>query len=145
MLTKITSHIRDFEKWLYKYFASMVMTNGLGEIGFPIYFNEIHRLHLQSGKIIRMPELRQLALTLFAGLFGLFERTGSQFDIESENIWNMVDTGIALGVCTKFQVVAHATKKKAYLKSPQNRKRILIIKSFAGAGVKLLYLVIFKG
>ncbi|KAI1000249.1 hypothetical protein K3495_g7947 [Podosphaera aphanis] len=42
----------------------------------------------------------------------LFERTRTQLRVHQEDIWNMDETGLALGVCTNTQVVAKSTKKK---------------------------------
>jgi len=41
-------------------------------------------------------------------------------NIQIEDIWNMDETGIALGVCTNTQVLASSKKKKAYVKTPEN-------------------------
>jgi hypothetical protein len=42
-------------------------------------------------------------------------------------------------------VLASATKKKAYIKSPEDRKWVSIIETISATGVKLQCLVIFKG
>jgi len=57
----------------------------------------------------------------------------------------MDETGCALGVCTNFQVLASATKKKAYIKSPEDHEWVSIIETISATGVKLQCLVIFKG
>ena len=57
----------------------------------------------------------------------------------------MDETGVALGVCTNSQVVASSSKKKAYIKSPENREWVSIIETISAVGVKLQCLVIFKG
>ena len=75
----------------------------------------------------------------------LFERTRIELGIQYEDIWNMDETGCALGVCTNSQVVASSSKKKAYLKSPEDREWVSIIETISAVGVKLQCLVIFKG
>ncbi|KAI0993681.1 hypothetical protein K3495_g14503, partial [Podosphaera aphanis] len=57
----------------------------------------------------------------------------------------MDETGLALGVCTNTQVVAKSTKKKTYVKSPENREWVSIIEAVSATGKKLKCLVIFKG
>lgn len=57
----------------------------------------------------------------------------------------MDETGVALGVCTNSQVVASSSEKKAYIKSPEDREWVSIIKTVSATGVKLQCLVIFKG
>jgi hypothetical protein len=60
-------------------------------------------------------------------------------------MWNMDETGVALGVCTNSQVLASSSKKKAYIKSPEDREWVSIIEVISATGVKLQCLVIFKG
>jgi hypothetical protein len=57
----------------------------------------------------------------------------------------MDETGVALGVCTNSQVLASSSKKKAYIKSPEDREWVSIIETISSTGVKLQCLVIFKG
>jgi hypothetical protein len=57
----------------------------------------------------------------------------------------MDETGVALGVCTNFQVVASSSRKKAYSKSPEDREWVSIVESISATGVRLQCLVIFKG
>ena len=62
-----------------------------------------------------------------------------------QNIWNMDETGIALGVCTNSRVLASSQKKKAYIKSPENREWVSILETVSATGQKLRPGVIFKG
>ena len=62
-----------------------------------------------------------------------------------DNTYNMDETGIALGVCTNTRVLARASKKKAYIKSPENREWVSIIECISATGRKLRCAVIFKG
>ena len=57
----------------------------------------------------------------------------------------MDETRVALGVCTNSQVVASSSKKKAYIKSPEDCEWVSIIETISAVGVKLQCLVIFKG
>jgi hypothetical protein len=57
----------------------------------------------------------------------------------------MDETGVALGVCTNSRVVASSSKKKAYIKSPEDREWVSIIETISATGIKLQCLVIFKG
>lgn len=52
----------------------------------------------------------------------LFEQTRQRLGIQLEDIYNMDETGITLGVCTNTRVLASSTKKKAYIKSLENRE-----------------------
>ena len=57
----------------------------------------------------------------------------------------MDETGVALGVCTNARVLASSSKKKAYVKSPEDREWVSIIETVSATGAKLQCLVIFKG
>ncbi|KAI1003475.1 hypothetical protein K3495_g4730 [Podosphaera aphanis] len=57
----------------------------------------------------------------------------------------MDETGLALGVCTNTQVVAKSTKKRTYVKSPENREWVSIIEAVFATGKNLECPVIFKG
>ncbi|KAF2181457.1 hypothetical protein K469DRAFT_589234, partial [Zopfia rhizophila CBS 207.26] len=43
------------------------------------------------------------------------------------------------------QVLASSKKKKAYIKTPENREWVLIVEAVSSTGQKLRCLVIFKG
>jgi hypothetical protein len=75
----------------------------------------------------------------------LFERTRKRLNIQLSDIWNIDETGVALGVCTNTRVIAQARKKKAYIKTPGNREWVSIIEAVSATGQKLRCMVIFKG
>ena len=75
----------------------------------------------------------------------LYERTRQRLNIRTENIYNMDETGVALGVCTNTRVLSSSQKKKAYNQSLENREWVLIIKCVLATGRKLRCAVIFKG
>ena len=57
----------------------------------------------------------------------------------------MDETGVALGVCTNTRVLSSSKKKKAYIRSPENREWVSIIECVLVTGRKLRCAVIFKG
>ena len=57
----------------------------------------------------------------------------------------MDETGVALGVCTNPQVLLSSSKKKVYVKSPEDCEWASIIETVSSPGKKLQHLVIFKG
>ncbi|KAI0997572.1 hypothetical protein K3495_g10616 [Podosphaera aphanis] len=74
-----------------------------------------------------------------------FNHTCRDLNIKHSDIYNMDETGIALGVCNDSKVLASSCKKKAYVKSPETRERVSIIETVSADGRKLRCLVIFKG
>jgi hypothetical protein len=74
-----------------------------------------------------------------------FERTRLRFNIPMDAVYNMDETGIALGVCTNSRVLASLLKKKAYVKSPEDREWVSIIECVLATGKRLRCVIIFKG
>jgi hypothetical protein len=64
-------------------------------------------------------------------------RVRTSIGIRVEDIRNMDETGIALGVGVNSRVLASSHKKKAYIKSPENREWVSIIESVSATGQKL--------
>jgi hypothetical protein len=75
----------------------------------------------------------------------LVEQTRVRLGIRAEDTWNIDETGIGLGVCNNSQVIASSSKRKAYVKSPENREWVSIVEVVSASGQKLRPLVIFKG
>ena len=74
-----------------------------------------------------------------------FEATGKRINVLTEDIYNMDETGLALGVMTNCQVLASSSKKRAYVKSPETREWVSVIECVSAAGRKLRCVAIFKG
>jgi hypothetical protein len=49
----------------------------------------------------------------------------------------MDETGVALGVCTNTRVLVSSLKKKAYIKSLEDREWVTIIECVSAAGQRL--------
>jgi hypothetical protein len=62
-----------------------------------------------------------------------------------EAVYNIDETGVALGVCSNSTVIADLTKKKANVKSPKDREWVSIIKCVSATGKRLRCAIIFKG
>jgi hypothetical protein len=74
-----------------------------------------------------------------------YKQIKQRLNIRTENTYNMDETGLALGVCTNTRVLSSSQKKKAYIRSPENREWVSIIECVLAAGRKLRCAVIFKG
>jgi hypothetical protein len=77
-----------------------------------------------------------------------FQRVQSQirmFNILTEDIWNMNETGLAMGLCANGYVVSGKGKRRVYVKAPQNREWVSIIEAISATGRSIQPLVIFKG
>jgi hypothetical protein len=74
-----------------------------------------------------------------------FQEVVRQYNIQPCNTWNMDEHGIALGVCTNSIVIGDASKRRSYVKSPEDREWVSIIETVSGTGGFIRPLVIFKG
>jgi hypothetical protein len=97
------------------------------------------------GRSIEVARADAASPAIVRAFLELFERTRIELNIKLDDIWNMDETGIALGVCTNTRVIARASKRKAYIKAPGNREWVSIIESVSATGRKLRCMVIFKG
>lgn len=77
--------------------------------------------------------------------YTLFKATETRYHILVDNIWNMDEHGIALGVCTNTRVLSSSKKKRSYQKSPQNREWVSIIETINRNGKVIKPLLISKG
>ncbi|KAJ8111260.1 hypothetical protein OPT61_g6103 [Boeremia exigua] len=117
----------------------------LGQLWVPHFIARNPRVASIVGRKIESARTTAANYETVRAFLELFERTRVELGIQYEDIWNMDETGVALGVCTNSQVVASSSKKNAYIKSPESREWVSIIESVSATGSKLQCLVIFKG
>ena len=84
------------------------------------------------------PELMRL-------FFDRFDTVRAPYGIQQEDIWNVDEHGIALGVCANTRVIGKAGKKRTYMQSPENREWVSIIETISATGKHIRPVVIFKG
>ena len=109
----------------------------LGQLWIPHFIARNPRVASIVGRTIESARTTAASYETIRAFLELFERTRIELGIQYEDIWNMDETGVALGVCTNSQVVASSLKKKAYIKSPENREWVSIIETISAVGVKL--------
>ena len=119
--------------------------NPLGEEWVSQFLSRQPRVASIVGRSIETLRAQAASPAVIRAFLELFERTRIELGIHYEDIWNMDETGVALGVCTNTQVLASSTKKKAYVQSPENREWVSIVETVSATGRKLQALVIFKG
>jgi hypothetical protein len=117
----------------------------LGQLWIPHFIARNPRVASIVGRTIESARTTAANYDTIKAFLELFERTRIELGIQYEDIWNMDETGCALGVCTNAQVLASSSKKKAYIKSPEDREWVSTIETISATGVKLQCLVIFKG
>ena len=120
-------------------------TEPLGQLWVPHFIARNPRVASVVGRTIESARTTGANYETVRAFLELFERTRIELGIRYEDMWNMDETGVALGVCTNHQVLASSSKRKAYTKSPEDREWVSIIECCSATGIKLQCLVIFKG
>jgi hypothetical protein len=120
-------------------------TQPLGQLWVPHFITRNPRVASIVGRTIESARTTAANFETIRAFLELFERTRRELGIQYEDIWNMDETGIALGVCTNHQVLASSSKKKAYIKSLEDREWVSLIECVSATGLKLQCLAIFKG
>jgi hypothetical protein len=77
--------------------------------------------------------------------FELFRSIQDRYKVKPANIWNMDETGIALGVYNNQRVIGSSTTNYSYVQAPENREWVSIIETISANGACTRPLVIFKG
>jgi len=119
--------------------------NPLGKRWVSGFIKRNPRIKLIIGWAIEADRVKNTSLEAIRAFLEFVEATQVQLGICTEDTYNMDETGNALGVCTNHRVLASAKKKKAYVKSPENREWVLIIECISATGRSLSPVVIFKG
>ena len=114
--------------------------------------NWVHRFKLRNpkvatllGKTLDSARVNGTSSEALREWFALFEKTVAKYHIQPCDIYNMDETGIALGACCNQWVLGQSNKKQTYLKSPENREWVTIVETIGAQGQLLQPLVIFKG
>lgn len=79
------------------------------------------------------------------GFYTLFEGVKRDFHVRQENIWNMDEHGLGLGICTNQRVICASNKSTTYRKTPEDREWVSIVETISMDCRKIRPLVIFKG
>ena len=77
--------------------------------------------------------------------FDRFERVRSSNAIESENIWNMDESGLYLGTTKHHRVIGSIGSSSTYVKDSGNREWVTSVECVSAKGAHTKCLVVFKG
>jgi hypothetical protein len=69
-----------------------------------------------------------------ATCFELFQRAKSAYEVKSANVWNIDETGIALGICANHDVIGTLGSKRIYAEEPENRESVSILERLSASG-----------
>ncbi|KAI1000441.1 hypothetical protein K3495_g7754 [Podosphaera aphanis] len=118
--------------------------NPLGKIWIPHFLKRNLRVASMAGRKIEAVRAKAANPQQLRAFIEKFEHTRKRLNVATEDIYNMDETGLALGVCTNTIVIASSFKKKVYVKSSENREWVSIIECVSAAGRKLRCAAIFK-
>jgi len=102
-------------------------------------------IHSKVGKKIQAQRLDITTPEAIEAWFTQFNAVRERYKVEWKNIYNMDETGIALGVCNNQTVIGTTSTTSSYKKTPENREWVSIIETISATGIRLQALVIFKG
>jgi hypothetical protein len=102
-------------------------------------------IHTKVGAKIESLRIQNTSPAALEEWFRLFRSVQQQYQVKEANIWNMDETGIALGVCSNQTVIGSSSTRRSYIKRPENREWVSIIESISAGGQRTKSLVIFKG
>ncbi|KAI2486298.1 hypothetical protein Ptr902_00431 [Pyrenophora tritici-repentis] len=94
------------------------------------------RVHSVVGRSIEASRAEAASPELIRTFLELVEATRLRLGIQLHDIYNMDETRIAIGVCNNSRVLASACKRKAYVKSPENREWITIVECVSADGLR---------
>jgi hypothetical protein len=117
----------------------------LGQIWVSHFLKRNERVHSIIGRSIEAARTDSTNTEAIRAWLELVEQTRVRLGIRAEDTWNIDETSIGLRVCNNSQVIISSSKRKAYVKSPENREWVSIVEVVLASGQKLRPLVIFKG
>jgi DDE superfamily endonuclease len=90
--------------------------------------------------------LRNTSPEILREWYALFEQKFRTKAIRPEDIWNMDETDLILGLCLNGRVIGSSRTKRTYKKTPAaSREWVTVVEAISAAGIALRPLVIFKG
>lgn len=125
-----------------------VISGGVGVIGknwVPRFLQRHPEVHTKRGVTIAAERVRDITSASLSSWFDNLRKLILERKIQPANIWNVDETGNALGVCSNQTVVGSSGKKRTFVRRPQNREWVSVIECISTGGRSTTPLVIFKG
>ncbi len=117
----------------------------LGKRWIQRFFARNSELHSKLGKKIDHQRIDNANPDVLHPWFTQFRRVLTEYNVSTEDVWNMDESGIALGVCIHQKVIGTSLSTSVRKKTPENREWVTIIELVSAAGAHTRCLVIFKG
>jgi len=94
----------------------------LGKNWVPRFLKRNPQIKTKQGISIANQRVHTLYSSAFKAWFTQLSLLIAGKGIDSANIWNMDETGTALGVCVNQTIVGTANSKRSYVSTPQDRQ-----------------------
>jgi hypothetical protein len=120
-------------------------TKPLGKRWVSSFIHRNPRVASIIGRRIEASRIHSCTQPEIQAFFDRLERAIREHNVQTNNIWNMDEHGLGLGICTNTRVLGDASKKRTYVTAPQDREWVSIIETISAGGRKTRPLVIFKG
>ena len=77
--------------------------------------------------------------------FGAFEDAMKRFNVKPQNVYNMDESGFAIGTIEATHVIINAETHQQYQANPGRQEWVSVIECISADGTEIPLLVIFKG
>lgn len=129
---------------LIKY-ASEISGKPVGE-SWPKRFLARHPdLKVKATTSLEKCRAKALNRTAVEGFYDILEQVVEEFGIKKENIWNMDEKGVQLGIGVKVAAIIDRDQAAVYSVEDGNRELVTIIEAVCADGTALIPSVIFQG
>jgi hypothetical protein len=120
-------------------------TKPLGKKWVPTFMKRNRQIASIIGKPIDAARIRGTQPHHIHDFYERFDTIRASHNTQQQDIWNMDEHGIALGVCTNSVVLGASGKHKTYIQTPENREWVSVIEGINALGHFIRPLVMFKG
>jgi hypothetical protein len=123
------------------------VSGGSTRLGRHWIYRFIHRhpeIATKIGRKIDHERVQAVTPDIVQAFFTQVAATVSNYQVKVRNIWNMDETGTALGVCTNQTVLGSASTRSTYVQRPENREWASTIEAISADGRKVRSTTIFK-
>ena len=103
------------------------------------------RVHSRIGRRLDSKRAQGATPEAINAFFDRLRSILAKFSIRSEDVWNMDESGLELGLNSNTTVLTESTKKRAFVSTPINREWVTSIETVSARGSTTEPVILFKG
>jgi Tc5 transposase DNA-binding domain len=88
----------------------------------PRFFTRHPEIHFKLGKSIDALRIQHTNPDDLRAWFSLFKRVLTEYKVAAKDIWNMYESGLAIGSYAHQRVIGSSSSSRTYKKAPENRE-----------------------